>query len=120
MKAVLEWPAPKRVKEIKKFLRLANYYKQFIKDFAKIAKPSYELVRKEQKWEWEDKQEKIFEELKEKFTIRPVLAVSDLDKKMRMEVDASDYATGGVLSMEYKNGRWRPVVYLSKLLNETE
>jgi len=47
VKAVLEWPASKRVKEIKKFLRLANYYKQFIKDFAKIAKPSYELVRKE-------------------------------------------------------------------------
>jgi len=45
---------------------------------------------------------------------------SDLDKKMRMEVDTLDYATGGVLSMECKNGRWRPVVYLSKLLNEME
>jgi len=39
---------------------------------------------------------------------------------MRMEVDASDYAMGGVLSMEYEDDRWRPVVFLSKSLNETE
>jgi len=39
---------------------------------------------------------------------------------MRIEVDASDYVMRGVLSMEYEDGRWRPVTYLSKLLNETE
>ena len=50
----------------------------------------------------------------------PVLAVPDLDKKMRMEVDASDYAMGGVLSMECKDGLWRPVAFLSKSLNETK
>ena len=49
-----------------------------------------------------------------------MLAVPDLDKKMRMEVDVSDYATGGVLSMEYEDERWQPVAYLSKLLNETK
>ena len=37
-----------------------------------------------------------------------------------MEVDASDYATGGVLFMEYEDGKWRPVAFLSKSLNETE
>jgi len=62
----------------------------------------------------------VFRELKEKFTKEPVLAAPDLDKKMRMEIDVLDYATGGVLFMEYKDGRWRPVVYLSKLLNEME
>ena len=50
----------------------------------------------------------------------PVLAALDLDKKMRMEVDASDYAIGGVLSMEGEDGRWRPVAFLSKSLNKTE
>jgi len=50
----------------------------------------------------------------------PVLATPDLDKKMRMEVDASDYAIGGVLSMEGKDGLWRLVIFLSKFLNETE
>jgi len=49
-----------------------------------------------------------------------VLAALDLDKKMRMEVDASDYAMGGVLLMECEDGLWRPVAFLSKLLNEME
>ena len=49
-----------------------------------------------------------------------MLAVPDLDKKMRMKVDMSDYAIGNMLSMEYKDGRWKPVAFLSKSLNETE
>ena len=49
-----------------------------------------------------------------------MLAAPDLDKKMRMEVDASDYATGGVLSMECEDGLWRLVAFLSKSLNEIE
>ena len=49
-----------------------------------------------------------------------MLAIPDLDKKMRMEVDVSDYATEGVLSMEGKDGLWRLVVFLSKSLNKTE
>ena len=48
------------------------------------------------------------------------MAAPDIDKKMRMKVDTSDYATGGVLSMECKDGLWRPVAFLSKSLNETE
>ena len=55
-----------------------------------------------------------------RFTKELVLAALDLDKKMRIEVDASDYAIGEVLSMEYENGKWRPVAFLSKFLNETE
>jgi len=78
------------------------------------------LVKKDKKWDWMEKQEKVFKELKEKFTKEPVLAAPDLDKKMRMEVDTSDYATGGVLLMECEDGLWRPVAFLSKSLNETE
>jgi len=77
-------------------------------------------VKKDQKWEWMERQKRAFKELKEKFTRELMLAVLDLDKKMRMEVDASDYATGGVLSMEGEDGRWWLVAYLLKLLNETE
>jgi len=58
--------------------------------------------------------------LKKRFIKELVLAAPDLDKKMRMEVDASDYAMGGVLSMECKDGLWKPVAFLSKSLNETE
>ena len=49
-----------------------------------------------------------------------MLAAPDLDKKMRIEVDTSDYAVGGVLSIECENDRWRPVAFLSKSLNKTE
>ena len=67
-----------------------------------------------------EKQEEVFRELKEKFTKEPVLAVPDIDKKMRMEVDTLDYTTGEVLSMECEDGRWRLVASLLKSLNETE
>jgi len=52
---VLEWSRPKTVKEVQKFLGLANYYRQFVKDFAKLAKPLHKLVRKDKKWNWEEK-----------------------------------------------------------------
>ena len=78
------------------------------------------MVKKDQKWNWMEKQEKAFRELKERFTKEPVLAAPDLDKKMRMEVDISDYAMRGVLSMECEDKLWRPVVFLSKSLNETK
>ena len=63
------------------------------------------MVKKDQKWDWTEKQEKAFRELKEKFTKELVLAAPDLDKKMRMEVNAFNYATKGVSSMEYEDRR---------------
>jgi len=77
-------------------------------------------VKKDKKWEWTEKQKKAFEEFKRKFMQELVLAVPDLDKEMRMEVDALDYATGGVLLMEGEDGKWRLVIFLSKSLNEIE
>ena len=50
----------------------------------------------------------------------PVLVTPDLDKEMRVEVDASDFAMGGVLSMKCEDKKWRPVAYISKSLNEAE
>ena len=120
VKGVLEWPTPKCIKDVQKFLGLANYYRWFIEGFAMVARPLYDLVKKDKKWEWTEREEKAFTELKERFTREPVLAALDIDKKIRMEVDASDYATGGVLSMECEDGLWRPVAFLSKSLNETE
>jgi len=120
VKGVLDWLTPKEVKDIQKFLELANYYYQFIKDFASIARPLHDMVKKDQKWEWIERQEGAFKELKKRFTKEPVLMAPDLDKKMRIEVDISDYTMGGVLSMECEDERWKPVVFLSKSLNKTE
>ena len=88
---------------MQKFLGLAKYYRQFVKDFTRIAKPLHEIMRKEMKWSWKERQQRVFEELKERFTTEPVLVTPDLDKKMKVEADASDFATGGVLSMKCEN-----------------
>jgi len=115
MKGVLDWPTPKCVKDVQ------NYYCQFIQGFSSIARPLYNLVKKNQKWDWMEKQEEVFRKLKEKFTKKLMLAALDIDKKMRIEVDVLNYATGRVLSMKCEDGsRWRLVAFLSKSLNETE
>jgi len=84
-------------------LGLANYYCQFIESFVSIARPLHNLVKKDQKWNWMERQKEVFRELKKQFMRELVLAALDLDKKMRMEVDALDYAMGGVLSMKCKD-----------------
>jgi len=78
------------------------------------------MVKKDKKWEWTEKQERAFRELKKRFTEEPVLATPDLDKKMWMEIDASNYTTSGVLLMECEDKLWRLVAFLSKSLNEME
>jgi len=120
VKGVLNWPALRNVKEVQKFLGFANYYRRFIKDFARIAAPLHVLVRKEQKWKWEKKQEEAFGKLKAVFTTELVLVIPDIDKEMRVEADASNYAMGGVLSTKCKDGKWRPMAFISKSLNATK
>ena len=65
VKGILEWLMPKCVKDVQKFLGLANYYRRFIKGFATVARPLHDMVKKDKKWEWMEKQEKAFKELKE-------------------------------------------------------
>ena len=86
------------MKKIQKFLGLANYYRRFIKDFAKLVTLLHALIRKEEKWKQKKEQEKAFRKLKEVFITEPVLVVPDLDREMRVEVDASDYIMEEVLS----------------------
>ena len=73
------------------------------------------MVKKNKKWDWTGEQEEAFKELKKRFTEKPVLVAPDIDKKMRMEIDASDYATGGVLLMECEDRLWRLVAFLSSV-----
>jgi len=97
---VLSWPEPKNIKDVRKFLGFTNYYRRFIKDFTQVARPMNILMRKNVKWQWRKKQQQAFDKLKGIFTTRPVLAAPDLDKEFRVEADASNYATGEVLSMK--------------------
>jgi len=84
VKGVLEWPTPKCVKDVQKFLGLANYYHRFIEGFAMVARPLHDMVKKDKKWEWTERQEEVFKELKKRFTEELVLAAPDIDKKIRM------------------------------------
>ena len=76
-----------------------------MKDSAKIAKPLHEMTKKETKWSWGEKQQKIFEGLKEKFMMEPVLVTPNLHKEMRVKVDASDFAMGRVLLIKCEDKR---------------
>ena len=78
------------------------------------------LMRKDMKWRWGGEEQAVFDELKKSFTTRPVLAAPDLDKEFRVEVDASNYATRGVLSMKCSNNLWGLVAFISKSLSDTE
>ena len=116
---VLNWPVPKTVRDVRKFLGLANYYRQFVKDFAKIAKSLNNLTRKEEKWKWAKEQQNTLEQLKMVFMSQPLLVAPDY-KKLRVKANASNFTTGEVLLIKYENGKWRLVAYISKSLNETE
>ena len=102
---VLNWPIPRMVRDVRKFLGLTNYYRQFIKNFVALAKPLNMLTRKDKKWKWEKAQQKAFEQLKGIFTTRPLLVAPDLDKEFRVKADASNFATGGVLSIKCKDNK---------------
>jgi len=109
VKGVLNWLAPQNIKKVQKFLGLVNYYRRFIKDFARLVALLHVLVRKEQKWKWEREQEKVFERLKVVFTTESVLAIPDINREMRVEADASDYATGEYCQQSVRmesEGRW--------------
>ena len=117
---ILKWPVPTKVKEVQSFLRLANFFHHFIKDFSKIATPLHKLMCKDSVWSWGSAEQKAFDELKRRFTEKPVLSMVDTTKELRVEANASDYATEAVLSMKDDDRKWHPCAYLSKGLNDVE
>ena len=72
----------------------------------KVALSMNQLTRKDEKWRWGEEQQVAFEQLKVVFTTRPVLATPELDKELRVEADALNFATGGVLSIKCKDNFW--------------
>ena len=110
VKAILEWPEPKTIKGVQSFLGLANFYWRFIKDYAKVARSLHDLTKKEDPFHWEEAQQAAFDMLKLHFTTVPILAFPDIDCKFHLESNASNYATGVVLSIE-KEGIWHPITF---------
>lgn len=115
IKAVQEWPTLKSVHDVQMFLGLVNYYRRFIKGYAKIAAPLTELLKKGNKWNWRDKERNAFNDLKKALVEAPTLAIFDPSLPVEVHVDASHYAAAAVLM---QNGR--PIAFESRKLNSAE
>ena len=95
--AVMGWERPKLVFEIRSFLGLAGYYRRFIEDFSRIVAPMTRLTRKEVKFDWEDRCEEAFQELKRRLTSAPILIVPDRGQGYTVYCDASSTGLGCVV-----------------------
>ena len=120
VKAVSSWPRPERLKDVQAFIGFANFYRRFINGFSQLASPLTRLMRKDTPWTWGTEEETAFTELKQAFTSAPILIMPDLTKAFILECDASDYATGAVLSQKTSDGQTHPVAFYSKSLNNAE
>ena len=85
-----------------------------------MAAPLHKLTRKGVVWRWGETQQNAFDELKRRFVEGPILTPVDFTRPLRIESDASNYATGAVLSMLCEDEKWHPCAYLSQGLNDVE
>ncbi|WVZ80302.1 hypothetical protein U9M48_027792 [Paspalum notatum var. saurae] len=115
VKDVLNWKQPETVTEIRSFLGLAGYYRRFIKDFSKTAKPMTSLTKKNAKYLWSSNCEEAFQTLKKLLTSAPVLAQPDVTKPFDVYCDASGNGLGCVLMQE-----GRVIAYASRQLRKHE
>jgi len=114
VQAVQDWKTPKSLTEVQSFLGFANFYRRFIRDYSKIARPLTELTKKTEKWAWNDQAEAAFTELKHRFTSAPILAHFDAQKPVIIETDALDFAIGAILSQRDEENRLHPVAFHSR------
>ena len=111
----MSWERPKSVFEIRSFLGLAGYYWRFIEDFSRLAAPMMRLTRKEVKFDWDDRCEDAFQELKRRLTSAPILIVPDRRQGYTVYCDASRAGLGCVLMQS-----GRVVAYGSRQLKNHE
>ena len=97
---VLNWKAPTTVHQVRSFLGLAGYYRRFIPDFSRIAKPNTGLLKNQIKFVWSTECEEAFQTLKKLLTTTPVLAQPDIERPFDIYCDASGIGIGCVLMQE--------------------
>lgn len=118
--AIVEWKTPSNLHDVQEFIGFANFYRRFIQDFSEICKPLTALNKKDVTFTWSDECEAAFRRLKHAFTTAPVLAHFDPVKKIHLEVDSSDWVSGGTLSQIGSDNLLHPVAFFSKKHSLTE
>ena len=119
IRAVVEWPVPRSVAEVRSFLGLCSYYRRFVESFATVASPLHALTSKARSFEWTEECQRSFEELKRRLTSSPILAMPVDEGKYLLDTDASYGSIGAVLS-QIQDGHERVIAYASRTLNKPE
>ena len=117
---VAKWREPTSRREVQQFLGLANYYRRFVQDFAKIAKPLHRLTEKTARFVWTQECQKAFEELRSRLVSAPILAFPDYEKEFIVDTDASNDGIGAVLSQIQEDGNEKVIAYASRVLSKPE
>ena len=126
LEAIAQCPPPDTYTKVKSFVGLVGHYRRFIKGFANIAAPLYNLIsgeNKDKKSEHLDlplAAQEAFDRLKAACLQAPILAFPDFGKPFLLEMDASGKGLGAVLSQKQSDGRYHPITYASRIMTETE
>ena len=126
LESITQCPPPDTYTKVKSFVGLVGYHRHFIKGFAKIAAPLYDLTsgdNKDKKSEHADlspEARKAFDHLKAACLQAPILSFPDFNKPFLLEMDTSGRGLGAVLSQKQEDGRYHPIAYASHVMNETE
>ena len=119
VKAITEAPSPTNITELKAYLGMLNYYNRFLPNLSTLLQPLHDLLKKNTKWQWGQKQETAFQESKKLLTSASVLIHFDPQKPLVMTCDASPYGIGAVLSHKTDRGE-QPIAYVSRTLTSAE
>ena len=120
VKAVENFPRPHNVKTTRGFIGICSFYRKYIYRFADICGPLYDLLKKDQKFSWGDKEEKAFQTLKQKLISAPVLAMPDLSKPFILATDASDRACSFVLEQRDAENKIHPICFGARSFRKEE
>ncbi|GKF68003.1 reverse transcriptase domain-containing protein [Tanacetum coccineum] len=119
VEVIAKLPHLTSVKGVRSFLGHAGFYRRFIQDFSKIARPMTHLLEKETTFVFSEECIDSFNTLKRKLTEAPILIAPDWDLPFELMCDASDFAIGAVLGKR-KNKHFQPIYYASKTMNEAQ
>lgn len=117
--AVMDFPTPTKVKEVRRLLGLASWYRRFVPNFAERVAPLTNLTKKSKKFVWDEETERSFLDIKQCLVSAPILTCPDFDRPFILQTDASQRALGAVLVQEFEEGE-KVIAYASRTLNRCE